>query len=125
MNRVRLGAVILLALVLLSCGSALTVHVQTEKLLERLDALEEIVDTGELDAAAEPFAAFEVQWERTETLLNLIVWRDRMTQIDATISHLDPMRTEDCDELKSELSEVRMWIERLRDCEMPSWENIL
>ncbi len=31
----------------------------------------------------------------------------------------------DCDELDSELSEARMWIQRLSESEMPFWWNIL
>ena len=48
-----------------------------------------------------------------------------MLQIDVTVSHLAPMQAEDCDELTSELEEVRMWIMRLGESEMPFWWNIL
>lgn len=125
MNRVRLGAAILLALLLLSGGTAWYVHTETQKLLDQLDQIETIAETQSLEAAAEPFAAFEAQWERSERILNLMVWRDKVLQVDVTVSHLDPMRAEDCDELKSELSEARMWIERLGQGEMPLLRNIL
>ncbi|MCD8218897.1 MAG: DUF4363 family protein [Ruminococcus sp.] len=58
-------------------------------------------------------------------MLNLIVWRDRVLQIDITISHLNPMLAADCDELKSEMAEARMWIEWLGKSELPTLWNIL
>lgn len=125
MNRVRLGAAILLMLLVLSIGTAWFVHTETDKLLAGLDEIEEIAETQSLEAAAEPFAEFEVQWEKSQRMLNLMVWRDKVLQIDITISHLDPMRAEDCDELKSEFAEARMWIERLGVGEMPLLRNIL
>ena len=47
MKRVKLGIAILLLLVLLSIGTMLTVQHQTKALLEQLDNLESIVDTGD------------------------------------------------------------------------------
>ena len=54
-----------------------------------------------------------------------MVWRDKVVQIDVTVAHLTPMLGADCDELDSELSEARMWIQRLSESEMPFWWNIL
>ena len=115
---------LLLLLVLLSIGTMLTVQHQTKALLEQLDNLESIVDTGDLEAAEAPFTEFTAQWEQTERILNFMVWRDRIVSVDETISHLDPMCSSDCDELKSELQEARMWIQRLRQGEFPLLRNI-
>lgn len=125
MNRVRLGVAILLALVCISGAVVFTVRHETNRLLEQLDSLEQTASTQPLEEAEAPFQAFEAQWEKSERILNLIVWRDRVQEIDATVAHLDPMRASDCDELLAELAEARTWIERLQFCEMPVWENIL
>ena len=93
--------------------------------MAQLEQLEEIVDTQPLENAAEPFAAFTAQWERSERILNLMVWRDKVLQVDITVSHLDPMRAKNCDELKSELAEARMWLTRLGQGDMPYLRNIL
>ena len=105
MNRVRLGIAILLVLVLISGGTVWYVHHQTTRLLAQLDVLEDAIDNGPLEAAEEPFAEFERQWEKTEVLLNIMV--------------------SDCDELRSEMTELRMRLVHLHDFEMPSWKNIL
>ena len=110
MNRVRLGIAILLVLVLISGGTVWYVHQQTTRLLAQLDVLEDAIDNGPLEAAEEPFAEFERQWEKTEVLLNIMVWRERVS---------------DCDELRSEMTELRMRLVHLHDFEMPSWKNIL
>lgn len=125
MNRVRLGIAILLVLVLISGGTVWYVHQQTTRLLAQLDVLEDTIDNGPLEAAEEPFAEFERQWEKTEVLLNIMVWRERVSEIDVSVSHLDPMRVSDCDELRSEMTELRMRLVHLHDFEMPSWKNIL
>ena len=62
MKRVKLGIAILLLLVLLSIGTMLTVPLQTKALLEQLDNLESIVDTGDLEAAEATFNEFTAQW---------------------------------------------------------------
>ncbi len=124
MNRVRLGTVILIALILLSGIVAFLVHRETDKLLNQLNLLEQAAVSESLEAADEPFQEFEQQWEKSEKILHLIVWRSKLQEIDATVAHLDPMRVTDCDELLAELAESRMWIERLRDSEMPVWNNI-
>lgn len=125
MNRVRLGIAILLVLVLISGGTVWYVHQQTTRLLAQLDVLEDAIDNGPLEAAEEPFAEFERQWEKTEVLLNIMVWRERVSEIDVSVSHLDPMRVSDCDELRSEMTELRMRLVHLHAFEMPSWKNIL
>lgn len=125
MNRVRLGTAILLVLLVMSIGTAWFVHTETDRLLDQLNEIEEIAETQSLEAAKEPFVEFEAQWERSQRILNLMVWRDKVLQIDITISHLDPMRAEDCDELKAEFAEARMWLERLGMGEMPILRNIL
>ena len=63
--------------------------------------------------------------QKTEVLLNIMVWRERVSEIDVSVSHLDPMRVSDCDELRSEMTELRMRLVHLHDFEMPSWKNIL
>ena len=125
MNRVRLGAAIRTVLILLSGIVAFLVGRESNRLLRELDQLEQVAVSDSLEAAKEPFQAFEAQWEQSEKLLHLIVWRSKIQQIDAAVAHLDPMRAADCDELLAELAETRMWIERLRYSEMPVWENIL
>lgn len=125
MNRFRMGAAILALLVVLSCIVTLTVRHETDKLLSSLDLLEAAAVTDSLEAAEEPFQAFEKQWEKSEKLLHLMVWRSKLQEIDKVAAHLDPMRAADCDELMAELAEVRMWILRLRSSEMPTWNNIL
>ena len=54
-----------------------------------------------------------------------MVWRERVSEIDVSVSHLNPMRVSDCDELRSEMTELRMRLVHLHDFEMPSWKNIL
>ncbi len=124
MNRVRLGTAILLALVLISSIVAFLVHHETNQLLWQLNQLEQAAASDSLEAAEVPFQEFEQQWEKSEQLLTMIVWRSKLQQIDATVAHLDPMRVTDCDELLAELAESRMWIERLRYSEMPIWNTI-
>ena len=124
MNRVRLGVAILLTLVLCSCGTAWLVRSETSRLLKQLDTVQQIAET-QPEQAKQAFAEFQNQWEKSERRLNLVVWRDKVLQIDVTVSHLAPMQAEDCDELTSELEEVRMWITRLGESEMPFWWNIL
>ena len=85
MKRVKLGIAILLLLVLLSIGTMLTVQHQTKALLEQLDNLESIVDTGDLEAAEAPFTEFTAQWEQTERILNFVVWRDRIVRIRCAV----------------------------------------
>lgn len=124
MNRVRLGVAILLTLVLCSCGTAWLVRSETSRLLKQLDTVQQIAET-QPEQAKQAFAEFQNQWEKSERRLNLVVWRDKVLQIDVTVSHLAPMQAEDCDELTSELEEVRMWITQLGESEMPFWWNIL
>ena len=107
MNRVRLGVAILLTLVLCSCGTAWLVRSETSRLLKQLDTVQQIAET-QPEQAKQAFAEFQNQWEKSERRLNLVVWRDKVLQIDVTVSHLAPMQAEDCDELTSELEEVRM-----------------
>lgn len=124
MNRVRLGIAVLLALVLLSSASAWLVRSETSRLLNDLDQLRETVLQSP-EQAEQAFQQFHDQWEKSERCLNLVVWRDKVVQIDVTVAHLTPMLGADCDELDSELSEARMWIQRLSESEMPFWWNIL
>ena len=109
MNRVRLGIAVLLALVLLSSASAWLVRSETSRLLNDLDQLRETVLQSP-EQAEQAFQQFHDQWEKSERRLNLVV---------------TPMLGADCDELDSELSEARMWIQRLSESEMPFWWNIL
>ena len=108
MNRVRLGIAVLLALVLLSSASAWLVRSETSRLLNDLDQLRETV----LQSPEQAEQAFQQ-------------FHDKVVQIDVTVAHLTPMLGADCDELDSELSEARMWIQRLSESEMPFWWNIL
>ena len=125
MNRVRFGAAILLALVLLCSGTAWYVRQETKILLQGLDEITEIAATKSIEEAEPMFAAFEAQWERAEKILNFMVLRERVLQVDITISHLHPMLLASCDELASELSEAKMWLERLGQSELPTLWNIL
>ncbi len=97
---------------------------KTKALLQELDEITEIAATSSIETAEPAFAAFEVHWEEAERLLNLMVLRDRVLQVDITISHLRPMLLADCDELESELSEAKMWLERLGYAELPTLWNI-
>ena len=124
MNRVRLGIAVLLALVLLSSASAWLIRSETSRLLNDLDQLRETVLQSP-EQAEQAFQQFHDQWEKSDRRLNLVVWRDKVVQIDVTVAHLPPMLGADCDELDSELSEARMWIQRLSESEMPFWWNIL
>ena len=94
------------------------------RLLNDLDQLRETVLQSP-EQAEQAFQQFHDQWEKSERRLNLVVWRDKVVQIDVTVAHLTPMLGADCDELDSELSEARMWIQRLSESEMPFWWNIL
>lgn len=117
MNRVRLGIAVLLALVLLSSASAWLVRSETSRLLNDLDQLRETVLQSP-EQAEQAFQQFHDQWEKSERRLNLVVWRDKVVQIDVTVAHLTPMLGADCDELDSELSEgsnVDPAAERKRD----------
>lgn len=125
MKRVKVGIIILLCLILLSGTTAFLVRHETKKLLLQLDYLEWLVEEKPLEETGKAFLDFENQWERSKVLLNAMVWRDKILQVDMTIAHLDPMRETDCDELKSEISETRMWLERLWSDEKPSIRNIL
>lgn len=58
MNRVRLGTVILAALLCLSFGTAWYVHRETDQLLQQLDQLEEIADTAPAEEAEAAFVDF-------------------------------------------------------------------
>ena len=124
MNRVRLGCAILLALVLLSGSAAWLVRSETSRLLAQLDTLRDAAEASP-EEAEQAYQDFCAQWEKSERRLNLVVWRDKVVQIDVTVAHLTPMLRADCDELESELSEARMWIQRLGESEMPFWWNIL
>ncbi len=124
MNRVKLGCAILLALVLLSGSAAWLVRSETSRLLEQLDTLRDAAKASS-EEAEQAYQDFYEQWEKSERRLNLVVWRDKVVQIDVTVAHLTPMLGADCDELESELSEARMWIQRLGESEMPFWWNIL
>ena len=124
-NRVRLGAAILLALLVLSIGTAWYVRSETNRLLSELDHLELLTQTGTSEQTQAAFQSFQMQWERSEKILNLMVWRDKVLQIDIAVSHLTPMLLADCDELGSELAETRMWIERLERSELPIFWNIV
>lgn len=123
-NRVKLGCAILLALVLLSGSAAWLVRSETSRLLEQLDTLRDAAKASP-EEAEQAYQDFYEQWEKSERRLNLVVWRDKVVQIDVTVAHLTPMLGADCDELESELSEARMWIQRLGESEMPFWWNIL
>ncbi len=125
MKRVKVGIIILLCLILLSGSTAFLVRHETKKLLLQLDYLEWLVEEKPLEETGKAFSDFEAQWERSKVLLNAMVWRDKVLQVDMTIAHLDSMRETDCDELKSEISETRMWLERLWSDEKPSLRNIL
>ena len=118
------GCVMNKSLAMLGKNQAWLVRSETSRLLNDLDQLRETVLQSP-EQAEQAFQQFHDQWEKSERRLNLVVWRDKVVQIDVTVAHLTPMLGADCDELDSELSEARMWIQRLSESEMPFWWNIL
>ncbi|MCD7960070.1 MAG: DUF4363 family protein [Ruminococcus sp.] len=125
MKRVRLGIAILLILILTSIGTAWYVRHTTQTLLKALDNLAEIAENLSVEEAIPAFQAFEANWEKVDDFLSFMVWKDRVLQVDITISHLRPMLESNCDELKSELSEAKMLLERFGKNELPTFWNIL
>ncbi len=123
-NRVRLGLAILLLLLGMSLGTAWYVRRETTQLLEELYTMEALLEEQSMEEAAAAFSAFSAHWESAEQYLNLMVWRDKVMQMDITVSHLNPMRAENSDELSSELSEAKMWLERIGKSELPLLRNV-
>lgn len=124
MTRIRIGIIVLALLVLSSIATEWYVYHETNVLLSELSQIEQAMETSALEAVQEPFETFEAHWEKSEKLFSILVWRDRVQQVDVSVARLNPMRVENCDELKAELAETRIWLEHLGAGEIPLLRNV-
>ena len=77
-----------------------------------------------MESAAEAADQLRQMWEHFRKTANVIVKSDKLSEIDRICSRIEPLLTEESDEINAELDELSKMISVLRDGEVPLLTSI-
>ena len=113
--RVRIAALILSLLLLLTAGSAAAVRKSCTILIRQTEAVLTAHDP------AEEIAALADEWRRQSVLLHFFVPNQPLTELNTAILRLDALCAEQSDELPAELHGILASLEWIRGRELTAF----
>lgn len=114
--RLYIAAGVMLALILLTVFSVLTVRSRCEVLLRDTDAVIAAAEKQETEAAREAVAVLEQDWRRESNVLRFFVPAETLAELNRSVFRLAPLTG--TDELAPELESVRATVAWMHGMEL-------
>lgn len=124
LTRVKISAFILFLLIVFSAVSGIWVNKSCSALLKAVESVQSYLETDDIRSAAEAAGQFRQRWEHFRKTANVVVKSDKLSEIDRICSRIEPLLTEESDEINAELDELSKMIAVLRDGEAPLLTSI-
>ena len=124
LTRVKISVLILFLLIVFSIISGLWVNQSCNGLLKAVENVQAFAQADEVESAAEAADQLRQMWEHFRKTANVIVKSDKLSEIDRICSRIEPLLTEESDEINAELDELSKMISVLRDGEAPLLTSI-
>nr|WP_317413555.1 DUF4363 family protein [uncultured Solibaculum sp.] len=126
MKRIWTAIALLLAILVLGGIGISVVHKQTSELIETIGEARDAALNGEMQKAMEFSQELKSQWEKSDTILSIMIRHDQMDHvvfsIHGMISHLEE---EQLDDFLNDCSTCLVALTEIWKAEVPSLENIL
>lgn len=125
MTRVKISLFIMALLVVTSFFSGVYINSGCEKLLERVNAVQELSSEGDTAEAINYAQLFSREWEQFRKTASAMVKSDKLSEIDRIGARIIPLIEEQSDEVSADLKELEALLTALKNGEMPSLRSIL
>lgn len=125
MNRCRISAGVLAALVVLCVSSLFCVRSWCRDFAEQTQIVTQAVERGETQAALEACDTLLAEWEGFHDRIGLFIDASKLDPIYEILSGLRPLIEQEYPEVPSELLELQSMVEELMKEELPEIWHIL
>lgn len=126
MKRIWTAIALLLAILVLGGIGISIVHKQASQLIETIDEARDAALNGEMQKAMEFSQELKSQWEKSDTILSIMIRHDQMDHvvfsIHGMIFHLEE---EQLDDFLNDCTTCFVALTEIWEAEVPSLENIL
>ncbi|MBQ9956032.1 MAG: DUF4363 family protein [Ruminococcus sp.] len=124
MTRVKISLFIMALLVVTSFFSGFYINSGCEKLLNRINAVQELSSQGDTADAINCAQLFSREWSKFRKTASAMVKSDKLSEIDRISARIIPLIKEQSDEISADLKELEALLNALKNGEMPSLRSI-
>lgn len=124
MTRVKISLFIMALLVVTSFFSGVYINSGCEKLLNRINAVQELSSQGDTADAINCAQLFSREWSKFRQTASAMVKSDKLSEIDRVSARIIPLIKEQSDEVSADLKELEALLNALKNGEMPSLRSI-
>lgn len=124
MTRVKISLFIMALLVVTSFFSGVYINSGCEKLLNRINAVQELSSQGDTADAINCAQLFSREWSKFRQTASAMVKSDKLSEIDRISARIIPLIKEQSDEVSADLKELEALLNALKNGEMPSLRSI-
>ncbi|MBE6857308.1 MAG: DUF4363 family protein [Ruminococcus sp.] len=124
MTRVKISLFIMALLVVTSFFSGVYINSGCEKLLNRINAVQELSSQGDTADAINCAQLFSREWSKFRKTASAMVKSDKLSEIDRISARIIPLIKEQSDEVSADLKELEALLNALKNGEMPSLRSI-
>lgn len=125
MKRVKISAVLIVVIMLVSAGSLLVLKHYNDELRGRIERIQALYESGDVQTALELSNELNVYWHRYERAVTLIVHDDELEELNLAIAKITPFIANQNGELIAEIQSAYHCIDQIYEEEFPMWYNIL
>lgn len=126
MKRIWTAIALLLAILVLGGIGISIVHKQTSQLIETIDEARDAALNGEIQKAIEFSQKLKSQWEKSDTILSIMIRHDQMDHVVFSIhSMIFHLEEEQLDDFLNDCTTCFVALTEIWKAEVPSLENIL
>jgi len=111
-------------LVVTSFFSGVYINSGCEKLLNRINAVQELSSQGDTADAINCAQLFSREWSKFRKTASAMVKSDKLSEIDRISARIIPLIKEQSDEVSADLKELEALLNALKNGEMPSLRSI-
>lgn len=126
MKRLRIAALLLAGVVALCVTTHLTHHRRMDRMMARLDRIEELARGGDTHGAIQAATTFADEYRRVSDRISFYVAHSELRESRETAAMLPTLLRQDSeDELYMEIARLREHLRNLRQVDDPLLRNIL
>lgn len=124
MGRVKLCFGILIAIIVFGIGGILIIEHKTTDIIKLVDKTQYYSDMGNTEKALEAVDELEKQWIKYHKLASVIVSNDKISDVQNSVSRIQPLIESQVDELNAEIANARSSLMWIIESEIPRFTNI-
>ena len=125
MTRIKISGAILCLLLIMSVITGIWSNKRCERLISLTDKTISLYSEGRKDEAAQSSRELESEWESFRVPASLLIYTNKLTEIDRICSRISYYAENDGVEMMSSLMELRHMLDLLKSGESPSFTTVL